>query len=111
MKGELGKEKLGIGIGPRRGIFQGSVFAVSTLPLLQPQEHLAGCTGRVAPEGRRRRVTAVPLDLPNASILALMLKFRFNFQNLICSLSSALNNISCLRIDGCWGTMDECSDG
>lgn len=56
-------------------------------------------------------MTAAPLDTPNASALALMLKFRFNFQNLIRSLPSALNNISCLRIDGCWGTVDECSDG
>lgn len=59
----------------------------------------------------RRRVAAATLDLPNASTLALMLKFWLNFQNLIRSLPSALNNISCLRIDGCRGTVDECSDG
>lgn len=40
--------------------------------------------------------------LANASTLLLMLKFWFNFQNLIHSLPSALNNISCLSIDGCW---------
>lgn len=53
-------------------------------------------------------VAAAPLVLPNTSALALMLKFRFNFQNLIRSLPSALNNISCLRRDGAMG---ECSDG
>lgn len=56
-------------------------------------------------------MAAAPLDLPNAGALALMLKFQFNFQNLIRSLPSALNNISCLRITGCWGTADVHSDG
>lgn len=56
-------------------------------------------------------MAAAPHDLPNASTLALMLKFRFNFQNSIRSLPLALNNISRLRIDDCWGAVDECSDG
>lgn len=56
-------------------------------------------------------MTAVSLDSPNASILALTLKFRLNLHNLIHSLPSALNNISCLRIDGCRGTVGKCSDG
>lgn len=62
----------------------------------------SGALSRVEADGGR-----APLACQMAA-LALMLKFRFNFQNSIHSLPWALNNISCLRRDG---TVGECSDG
>lgn len=81
--------------------FQALVWLSWSTPTpTSPGQHLVGHTGSLTPEGQGVVATEPP-ELPNASILVLMLKFQLNFQNLICSLPlpSALNNISCLRVD------------